>query len=244
MRSFLIFHYDSWPQCDILYKTFTILSWNQHKFFTYIPYNTFKTEEIFLENQQSQKRRYIMNSNLRQKFFTGATVLLLGFFMLITTQAFADNGYKGKGKEKEWQKQKEQEKEYRKHREEMEREDRKHYEEQERESRKHREEMEREDRKHYEEQGRRDYKKGSDYHEHRGYRDRPYDKSRHYDHYNHKGHRYEYQGHWRSWDQWDMYAKKHPQIYKHGTYYREGAHLMFKFCDPGTGNCFFFSIGG
>ncbi|MEE4259142.1 MAG: hypothetical protein V2I62_05240, partial [Bacteroidales bacterium] len=60
-----------------------------------------------------------MNSNLRQKFFTGATVLLLGFFMLITTQAFADNGYnKGKGKEKEWQKQKEQEKEYRKHREE------------------------------------------------------------------------------------------------------------------------------
>ena len=28
--------------------------------------------------------------------FTVTTVLLLGFFMLTTTQAFADNGYKGK----------------------------------------------------------------------------------------------------------------------------------------------------
>jgi hypothetical protein len=152
---------------------------------------------------------------------TVTTVLLLGFFMLTTMQAFADNGYKGKGKQKEWQKQRVQDKEYRKHP----------------------GEMRREDRKHYEEQGRRDYKKRSDYHEHRGYRDRPYDKSRHYDHYDHKGHRYDYQGHWRSWDQWDMYAKKHPQIYKHGTYYREGVHLMFRFCDPGTGNYFFFSIG-
>jgi hypothetical protein len=149
------------------------------------------------------------------------TVLLFGFFMLISTQAFADERYKGKDKQKEWQKQKGQDKEYRKHP----------------------GEMKREDRKHYEEQGRRDYKKGSDYHMHRGYRDRPYDKSRHYDHYDHKGHRYDYHGHWRSWNEWDIYAKKHPHIYKHGTYYREGAHLMFRFCEPGTGNCFFFSIG-
>ena len=153
--------------------------------------------------------------------FTVTTVLLLGFFMLTTTQAFADNGYKGKNKQKEWQKQKGQDKEYRKHP----------------------GEMKRERRKHYKEQGRRDYKKRSDYHEHRGYKIRPYDKRRHYGRYDHKGHRYDYQGHWRSWDQWDRYARKHPQIYKRGRYYRENAHLMFRFCEPGTGNCFFFSIG-
>ena len=153
--------------------------------------------------------------------FTVTTVLLLGFFMLTTTQAFADNGYKGKNKQKEWQKRKGQDKQYRKHP----------------------GEMKREGRKHYEEQGRRDYKKRSDYHKHRGYKIRPYDKRRHYGRYDHKGHRYAYQGHWRSWDQWDRYAKKHPTIYKHGRYYREGAHLMFRFCEPGTGNCLFFSIG-
>lgn len=147
--------------------------------------------------------------------FTVTTVLLLGFFMLTTTQAFADNGYKGKNK------QKGQDKEYRKHP----------------------GEMKREGRKHYENQGRRDHKKRSDYHKHRGYKIRPYDNRRHYDHYNHKGHRYAYHGHWRSWDQWDMYAKKHPNIYKHGKYYRESGHLMFRFCEPGTGNYFFFSIG-
>jgi hypothetical protein len=160
-------------------------------------------------------------SKLSTLVFRIITVLLLGFFMLTTTQAFADNGYKVKGKQKEWQKQRVQEKEYRKFP----------------------GETSRVDPKHYEEQGRRDYKKGSDYREHRGFRGRPYDKHRNYGHYDHKGHRYEYQGHWRSWDQWDMYAKKHPHIYKHGTYYREGGHLMFRFCDPGTGNCFFFSIG-
>jgi len=147
--------------------------------------------------------------------FTVTSFLILGVFLLTNTQAFADNGYKGKGK------QKVQDKEYRKHP----------------------GEMRREDRKHYEEQGRRDYKKRLDYHEHRGYRDRPYDKSRHYDHYDHKGHRYAYHGHWRSWDQWNKYARKHPHIYKQGRYYREGAHLMFRFCELGTGNCFFFSIG-
>jgi hypothetical protein len=88
-----------------------------------------------------------------------------------------------------------------------------------------------------------DYKVRPDYQNHRGYRERPYDNRRHYEHHDYKGHRYNYHGHWRSWEQWDNYAKKHPDIYKHGTYYRENAHLMFRFCEPGTGNCFFFSIG-
>ena len=33
------------------------------------------------------------------------------------------------------------------------------------------------------------------------------------------------------------------EIEKYGRHYREGGHLMFRFCDPDTGNCFFFSIG-
>ena len=88
-----------------------------------------------------------------------------------------------------------------------------------------------------------DYKVHPDYHNHRGYREHPYDSRRHYGHYNYKQHRYDYHGHWSSWEQWDNYARKHPNIYKHGTYYRENAHLMFRFCEPGTGTCFFFSIG-
>ena len=66
---------------------------------------------------------------------------------------------------------------------------------------------------------------------------------RHYDHCDYKGHRYDYHGHWRSWDEWDKYARKNPRIYKKGRYYREDAHLMFRFCDPFTGSCVFFSIG-
>jgi len=77
----------------------------------------------------------------------------------------------------------------------------------------------------------------------RGYSEHPYQKQRRYGHYIHKGHRYDYQGHWRSWDQWHRYAKGHPEIYKHGSYYREGAHLMFRFRDPVSGSFFFFSIG-
>jgi hypothetical protein len=145
--------------------------------------------------------------------FTFTTIFLFGVFMCIPTQAFAEKGYKGKGNQKEWQKQNEQHKEYRKHR------------------------------KHYEEEGRHDYKKYPDYRKHQGYRERPYDKRRYYGHHNYKGRRYDYHGHWRSWEQWDRYVKKHPDIRKHGIYYREGAHLMFRFCEPGTGNCFFFSIG-
>ena len=151
--------------------------------------------------------------------FTVTTALLLGFFMLATAQALADNGYKGNDKHKELQK--ERSKQYQKHQ----------------------EVMERKNREHYKEQNRRSYKKRPDYHTYRGYSKSPYDKHRHYVEYNYKGHRYDYHGHWRSWEQWDRYAKKHPYIYKSGRYYRENAHLMFRFCEPGTGNCFFFSIG-
>jgi hypothetical protein len=89
---------------------------------------------------------------------------------------------------------------------------------------------------------RNDYRGHPDYHENRGYRERPYDRGRHYGHYKYKDNRYAYQGHWRSWEEWDRYRRKHTDVYKHGHYYREKAHLMFRFCDP-AGNCFFFSIG-
>ena len=82
-----------------------------------------------------------------------------------------------------------------------------------------------------------------DYAGHRGYWERPYDRHRHYEYYEHRGHRYAYCGHWRSWNDWDDYARRHPWIYRHGRYYRDGGHLMFRVCEPGTGNCFFFSIG-
>jgi hypothetical protein len=91
--------------------------------------------------------------------------------------------------------------------------------------------------------GHSNYKNRPDYQNQRGYRQRPYDSRRHYNQYDYSGHRYAYHGHWRSWQQWNAYAKSHPNIYKHGTYYRENAHLMFRFCDPGFGSCFFFSIG-
>ena len=90
---------------------------------------------------------------------------------------------------------------------------------------------------------RREYKGRRDYHKYPGYRERPYDKYRHYEHRDYEGRWYIYHGHWRSWDQWDRYRRRHPEIQKHGRYYREGGHLMFRFCDPDTGNCFFFSIG-
>ena len=82
------------------------------------------------------------------------------------------------------------------------------------------------------------------YHDYRGYRERPYDRGRHYGHYKHNKHRYEYHGHWRSWDEWDRYARRYPHLRRHGHYYRDHGHLMFRFCDPAGGPCFFFSIGG
>ena len=87
------------------------------------------------------------------------------------------------------------------------------------------------------------FKERRDYHQYRGYRERPYDRNRHYDRHTHRDKRYDYNGHWRSWDEWNRYAKRHPDVYKHGHYYREDAHLMFRFCDPGSSACFFFSIG-
>lgn len=152
---------------------------------------------------------------------TFTAILLLGFFWVLAPQTFAGKGDKGKDNYAEWQKHKKQDKDYQKHR----------------------KGMNREDRKHFDQQGRHDYRKRSDYHHHRGYRDRPYDKHRHYKHHDFNGRRYDYHGHWRSWEQWDRYARKHPKLYKYGEYYRENAHLMFRFYEPGTGNCFFFSIG-
>lgn len=163
-------------------------------------------------------------------FFAVTTVLLLGLFGTTSSLAFGDEGYKGKVKHPKLQRQKEYNKEYSKNRGKMHQEDRKHYQEQVRGPSR-------------DTHDRRDYNKRPDYHKHSGYGERPYDKRRQYGHNDYKGHRYNYQGHWRSWDQWDRYARKHPEIYKHGGYYRENEHLMFRFCDPVTGNCLFFSIG-
>ncbi len=88
-----------------------------------------------------------------------------------------------------------------------------------------------------------DHRKRPDYHSQRGYREHPYAKNRHYKHHDHRGHQYAYQGDWKSWSQWNRYTKAHPDIYKHGDYYREEAHLMFRFRDPISGGYFFFSIG-
>jgi hypothetical protein len=82
-----------------------------------------------------------------------------------------------------------------------------------------------------------------DYHTHRGYREHPHDRGRHYGRYAYRGHDYDYHGHWSSWAQWHDYAQAHPQIREHGHYYREGGHLMFRFLDPLSGGFFFFSIG-
>ncbi len=84
----------------------------------------------------------------------------------------------------------------------------------------------------------------SDYGRYRGYRAQPYGHDRHFDRYSHDRHRYDYRGHWRSWDAWNDYARNHPRIRDHGHYYRDHGHLMFRFCDPAGGGCFFFSIGG
>ena len=114
---------------------------------------------------------------------------------------------------------------------------------QEPEHRKHPEEMKRQEPKHGEVMERKYSKHHPDFSKYPGYREQPYGKNRHYVEYVHKGHRYDYQGHWRSWEEWDRYAKEHTNIDRDGKYYREGAHLMFRFCQPGTANCFFFSIG-
>lgn len=86
-----------------------------------------------------------------------------------------------------------------------------------------------------------------DYHhkfkDYKGYKKHPYDRKRHYDHHEHHDHRYAYRGHWRSWLEWDHYLRQHPELHRHGRYYHDGVHLMFRTCDPGTNTCIFFSIG-
>lgn len=154
--------------------------------------------------------------------FAATIIFLLGLFVLAGSQASASEGYKGKGSHTEWQKQKEYNKESQK------------------DARVTRREAPRHSR---DVRDRRDYNNRHDYYQHHGYREGPYDRHRQYRHHEYMGHRYNYQGHWRSWDQWDRYAKKHPEIHRHGEYYRENEHLMFRFCDPITGNCVFFSIG-
>ena len=59
----------------------------------------------------------------------------------------------------------------------------------------------------------------------------------------HRGRHYDYRGHWRSWDAWDGYYRAHPHWRRHGHYYHDGGHLMFRYCDPDADGCFFFSIG-
>lgn len=82
-----------------------------------------------------------------------------------------------------------------------------------------------------------------DYRGQRGYHLHPYDTHRHYDHFSYRDHRYEYHGHWRSWNDWHAYRNRYPERYRYGHYYREHGHLMFRFCSPESGGCFFFSIG-
>ena len=89
------------------------------------------------------------------------------------------------------------------------------------------------------------YERYRDYDRYDGYRDRPYDKGRHHyrhRHHEHRGHSYVYQGHWRSWDEWDRYLSHRPELRRHGRYYYEGVHLMFRTC-PEPGTCLYFSIG-
>jgi len=81
-----------------------------------------------------------------------------------------------------------------------------------------------------------------DYSGHRGYKERPYG-HRHYEEHHFRGHNYRYRGHWRSWDDWRKYEREHSYLRERGGYYREGGHLMFRFCEPGTADCFYFSIG-
>jgi hypothetical protein len=75
----------------------------------------------------------------------------------------------------------------------------------------------------------------------RGYNEHPFDQNRQYARHNWEGHEYNYRGHWRSWQDWDDYARAHPYIHRHGRYYHEDQHLMFRGCDGNQ--CFFFSIG-
>lgn len=81
------------------------------------------------------------------------------------------------------------------------------------------------------------------YQGYRGYRERPYNRQRHYDRYRHDNRNYGYRGHWRSWNDWEAYRMRYHARFRDGRYYRQNGHLMFRFCDPQSGSCAFFSIG-
>lgn len=82
-----------------------------------------------------------------------------------------------------------------------------------------------------------------DYGHYRGYHRHPYETNRHYNRFDYRGHPYVYRGHWRSWNDWNAFRRHSPGIYRDGRYYRDHGHLMFRYCDPHGGGCFFFSIG-
>jgi hypothetical protein len=98
-------------------------------------------------------------------------------------------------------------------------------------------------RRHQDNRRDRDYRRHQDYRGQHGYRPRPYYEHRHYDRYRHGDRDYAYRGHWRSWNSWETYRREHRERFRHGHYYRQDGHLMFRFCDPQGGSCFFFSIG-
>ena len=88
----------------------------------------------------------------------------------------------------------------------------------------------------------RDYEYRNPGHRPAGYARQP--RGRYYSHpYSHGNRDYHYEGHWRSWEDWERYQRSHPDRYRHGDYYREEGHLFFRFCDPTSSACFFFSIG-
>jgi hypothetical protein len=75
-----------------------------------------------------------------------------------------------------------------------------------------------------------------------GYRRHPRDRYHGHPHvFSHR--EYHYEGHWRSWDDWEKYRGRYRHRFDHGRYYREDGSLFFRFCDPDSGSCFFFSIG-
>lgn len=90
----------------------------------------------------------------------------------------------------------------------------------------------------------RNYKERPDNRHQQNNRWNPKHRSHKYKNHYDNGRRHSYKGHYRSWDDWNRYSRRNPYMQKHGTYYYENnVHLMFKFCDPDTGGCFFFSIG-
>lgn len=75
-----------------------------------------------------------------------------------------------------------------------------------------------------------------------GYRNQRFGRHDEHPHY-WRHHRYRYDGHWNSWRAWNAYRRHHPDWFHGGRYVREDGHLFFRFCDPLSGGCYFFSLG-